>query len=220
MTPRIRTRAHIDAGVAHLWRTCPHMRRAINALNTPIPLRTRKGGFDALLHMIVSQQVSVASAAAIWARVEAGIDPMTPEVLLRKRETSLLALGLSRPKVRYARALAQAIVDERLQLGRLARMENDEAMAHLIAVPGIGQWTAEIYLMFCLGKPDIFPSGDIALQNTYQMIANLEARPSTKEMVVIAEKWSPWRAVAARVLWTYLRQTRIEASAKRSETYP
>ncbi len=220
MTPRIRTRAHIDAGVAYLGDACPHMRQTIAALEGPIPLRTRKGGFEALLHMIVSQQVSVASATAIWARVEAGVDPLTPETLLAKRETSLQNLGLSRPKVRYARELASALVEQRLDLNRLARLESDEAIAHLTHVPGIGQWTAEIYLMFCLGRPDIFPSGDVALQNTYQLVAGLETRPSTKEMALIAEKWSPWRAVAARVLWTYLRQTRLAKSASHSETYP
>lgn len=220
MIARIRTRADIDAGTAYLQAACPHMKVAIGALRSPIPLRTRKGGFEALLHMIVSQQVSVASAAAIWARVEAGITPMIPEVLLRKRDTTLQGLGLSRPKVRYAKELARAIVSGELQLDQLARMESDAAMAYLTAVPGIGQWTAEIYLMFCLGKPDIFPSGDIALQNTYQLVAGCAARPSTKEMAVIAEAWSPWRAVAARVLWTYLRQTRFESSAKRNETYP
>lgn len=220
MTPRIRTRAHIDQGTEYLRGACPHMALMLAALDGPVPMRTRKGGFEALLHMIVSQQVSVASANAIWARLEAGLDPLTPEAILRKRDATLQAFGLSRPKVRYAKEIAGAIAEGRLRLGALARMENDEAIAHLTAVPGIGQWTAEIYLMFCLGRPDIFPSGDIALQNTYQMAARLPARPNAKEMAVIAEAWSPWRAVAARVLWTYLRQHRMQKSRKNSETYP
>jgi len=192
----------------------------IEAIDGPIPTRLRPGGFGTLLHSIVSQQVSVASAAAIWGRVEQNIDPLTPENFLRKRDATMRKCGLSAPKVRYGRALAQAIVAGDLEFQRLPRMSDEDAMAHLTQVPGIGQWTAEIYLMFSLGRPDVFPSGDIALQNTYQMVAGLNERPTTKEIAVIAERWSPWRAVAARVLWTYLRHLRMMEKAKNSETYP
>jgi len=217
---RIRTRAHIDAGAAHLSGACEHMELMISALEEPIPTRLRPGGFEALLRSIVSQQVSVASAAAIWARVEENIDPLTPENYLRKRATTLRKCGLSGPKARYGRALSEALVSGALDLKRLPRMGDEDAIAHLTQVPGIGQWTAEIYLMFSLGRPDVFPSGDIALQNTFQIVVGLDERPSTNEIAVIAERWSPYRAVAARVLWTYLRQLRMMERAKNDQTYP
>lgn len=217
---RIRTRAHIDAAADHLSGACEHMAVMIGALTVPIPTRLRPGGFEALLRSIVSQQVSIASAAAIWGRVEQNIDPLTPENFLRKRAATLRKCGLSAPKACYGRALAEAIVSGDLDLAALPHMGDEDAMAHLTQVPGIGQWTAEIYLMFSLGRPDIFPSGDIALQNTYQIVAGLDERPTAKEIAIIAERWSPWRAVAARVLWTYLRHLRMMEKAKNSETYP
>jgi len=220
MITAIKTRAHVDQGVEELAKLCPYMDQMIGALEGPVPTRLRKGGFAALLHAIVSQQVSVSSAAAIWERLEGHIDPLTPENFLSKRNTTMREIGLSRPKEKYGRALSTALVSGTLRLNTLSRMSNDDAMAHLCEVPGIGQWTAEIYLMFCLGKPDIFPSGDIALQNVYQAVAGLEERPSSKEMAVIAERWSPWRSVAARVLWTYLRQMRMQEKSKNVETYP
>ncbi len=220
LTTRLRTRAHIGEAAAHLSAACPHMARMVGELETPIPTRLRRGGFDALLRSIVSQQVSVASAAAIWGRLEKAIDPLTPENFLRKRATTLRKIGLSSQKARYGRALSEALISGTLDLKRLTRMEDAAAMEHLTQVPGIGQWTAEIYLMFSLGRPDVFPSGDIALQNTYQIVARLDERPNAKEIAVIAEKWSPYRAVAARVLWTYLRQLRMAEKQKNSETYP
>ncbi len=220
MTMRIKTRADVDQGVAELTKLCPHMDFMVGKLEGPVPTRLRKAGFGTLLHAIVSQQVSVASAAAIWGRLEEHIDPLTPEAFLKKRAATMRKIGMSAPKERYGRALSEALVSGSLDLKSLPRLSNEDAMAHLCEVPGIGQWTAEIYLMFSLGKPDIFPAGDIALQNTYQQVAELPERPSTKEMAIIAEKWSPWRAVAARVLWTYLRQVRMQESAKNAETYP
>lgn len=220
MTRRIRTRAHIEEGVAYLCGACPHMASTVAALEAPVPTRLAKSGFEPLLRSIISQQVSVASAAAIWARLQDAVVPLTPETLLRKRQTTLQKAGLSRPKVRYARALATALGTGDLNLLRLPRMADEDAIAYLCEVPGIGRWTAEIYLMFSLGRPDIFPMGDIALQNTWAMVAGLEKRPASREMEEIAQRWSPYRAVAARVLWTYLRQQRMAKQVKNSETYP
>lgn len=220
MTTRIRTRSDVDEGVAALAKLCPHMEFMIGELEVPVPTRLRKPGFEALLHAIVSQQVSVASAASIWGRMEELVDPLTPENFLKKRDATMRKVGLSRPKEKYGRALSTALVTGTLNLKVLPRMADEEAMAHLCEVPGIGQWTAEIYLMFCLGKPDIFPGGDVALQNTYQKVAKLELRPTTKEMAEIAIRWSPWRSVAARVLWTYLRQMRMQEQSRNAETYP
>ena len=220
MTARIRTQAHIDEGVAAVSALCPHMAMMVAAIDAPIPMRLRKGGFETLLHAIVGQQVSVASAAAIWERLQAAVDPLEPAVLLRKRDETLQKAGLSRPKVRYVKALARALEDGDLDLKALARMGDDEAITALTAVPGIGQWTAEIYLLSCLGRWDVFPAGDIALQNMWVEVAGLDARPGTREMAEIALRWSPYRAIAARVLWTYLRHTRMMAGKNKSEVFP
>lgn len=214
---RLRTRAHFDAAAAHLCAACEHMDLMIGELEAPIPTRLRPPGFEALLKSIVGQQVSIAAAASIWGRLETTIDPLTPENFLRKRATTLRKCGLSAQKARYGRELAKAIASGALEIENLPRMADEDAIAHLTQVPGIGQWTAEIYLLSCLGRPDVFPSGDLALQATYQRVAGLEERPNTKEMVLIAERWSPYRAVAARVLWTYLHQVRRLEDEKKKE---
>jgi len=215
---RLRTRAHFDAAAAHLCGACEHMEFMVTELEEPLPTRLRAPGFEALLKAIVGQQVSIAAAASIWGRLEATIDPMSPENFLRKRATTLRKCGLSAQKARYGRELAKAIATGALNIEGLPRMADEDAIAHLTLVPGIGQWTAEIYLLSCLGRPDVFPAGDLALQATYQQVAGLDERPSTNEMVVIAERWSPYRAVAARVLWTYLHHVRrIEAEEKEVE---
>ena len=220
MPPRIRTQAHINEGVAALCAICPDMSRTVAELECPVPTRLRKGGYETLLHAIVGQQVSVASASAIWARLTAAINPLEPEVLLRKRNVTLQKIGLSRPKVRYVRALSQAIVDGKLDLGMLPRLSDEDAIAQLTHVPGVGLWTAEIYLMFCLGRWDVFPSADVAIQNQWAAIARLKERPTASQMAGIAERWSPYRSIAARVLWTHLRQTRMMAGSKNSEGLP
>jgi DNA-3-methyladenine glycosylase II len=166
----------------------------------PIPLRRRAGGHDALLSAIVSQQISVAAAAGIWARVQAA-GAETPGGLRALDDDALRACGLSRPKVRYARALAEADLDYEA----LAGMPDAEAAAALIALPGIGPWTAEIYLMFSLGRADVFAPGDLALQESARMLFELEDRPKPKAFAAMAEDWAPWRAVAARVLWAWYR---------------
>jgi DNA-3-methyladenine glycosylase II len=166
----------------------------------PIPLRRRDGGFEALLSAIVSQQISVAAAAGIWARVKAA-GATTPEGLLSLDDEGLRACGLSRPKQRYARGLAEANLD----FDALALMGNDEAAATMTALPGIGPWTAEMYLMFSLGRADVFAPGDLALAESARMLFDLDARPTPKVFDAMAAEWSPWRAVAARVLWAWYR---------------
>jgi DNA-3-methyladenine glycosylase II len=216
---RLCTRAHFDTAAAHLCEACEHMDFMVTALEEPIPTRLRAPGFEALLKAIVGQQVSIAAAASIWGRLEATIDPMTPENFLRKRGTTLRKCGLSAQKARYGRELAKAIATGALDIDGLPRMADEDAILHLTQVPGIGQWTAEIYLLSCLGRPDVFPAGDLALQATYQQVAGLEDRPTTKEMAEIALRWSPYRAVAARILWTYLHHVRrLEAQAKEQLT--
>jgi DNA-3-methyladenine glycosylase II len=165
-----------------------------------LPLRREADGFPALLRAIVGQQVSVASARAIWGRLEtAGLTEAAAMAVAS--DDDLRAAGLSRQKARYGRALAQSGIDfESLRL-----LPDTEVVARLVAVPGIGVWTAEIYAMFALGRADVFAPGDLALQEAARMLFGLEARPTEKAMRVMAEAWSPWRSVAARLLWAYYR---------------
>lgn len=170
------------------------------ALTGPLPLRRKPEGFAELLSAIVSQQVSVASARAIWARVEAA-GLITPEAVRRASEDDLRACGLSRPKMRYARALAGSTID----LAALRDMPNENVIAQLVEIPGIGRWTAEIYAMFSLGRADVFAHNDLALQEGARLLLDLPSRPNERQMQAIALDWSPWRAVAARLLWAYYR---------------
>ncbi len=166
----------------------------------PLPLRRRPDGFAQLLSAIVSQQVSTASAAAIWRRMqEARLTG--PRKIQWASEDDLRSVGLSRQKIRYAKALAEARID----YAALRDRPTDEVIATLVEVPGIGRWTAEIYAMFSLGRADVFAPGDLALQEAARILFEQADRPSEKALRKMAEAWSPWRAVAARLLWAYYR---------------
>ena len=165
-----------------------------------LPLRREADGFAALLRAIVGQQVSVASARAIWGRLE-GLGLTEAAVMAAASDEDLRAAGLSRQKARYGRALAQAGID----FSALRGVPDADVVKTLVAVPGIGVWTAEIYAMFALGRADVFAPGDLALQEAARMLFGLEARPSDKALRQMAEAWSPWRSVAARILWAYYR---------------
>jgi DNA-3-methyladenine glycosylase II len=206
MTGRIiETQADILEGCDWLARAEPRFGRALELTGTP-PLRRRRGGFAALLHTICAQQLSVASADSVWARLCAtGADD--PAVVVTLTEDKLRDCGLSRPKARYVRALAEAEID----YPALASMPEDEAIAALTAVKGIGAWSAEIYLMFSIGRADVFAPGDLALQEAARMLFDLPRRPTEKALRARAADWSPWRGVAARLLWAYYR------AAKRRE---
>ncbi|MBV9432486.1 MAG: DNA-3-methyladenine glycosylase 2 family protein [Hyphomicrobiales bacterium] len=169
------------------------------------PLRRREGGFAGLCAIIVSQQLSVASANAIWAKFTARIAPLTPHAMLAATDEDLRLAGLSRPKQRSLRALAKALVEGSLVLDTLHGATPEEVHAALTMVSGIGPWTADIYLMACIGHADAFAAGDLALQEAARHAFRLEQRPSEKELVELAEAWRPWRGVAARVLWSYYR---------------
>ncbi len=168
------------------------------ALTGPLPLRLKPDGFAELLSAIVSQQVSVASARAIWGRmVAAGMDD--PANILPASDEDLRAIGLSRQKVKYARALAEAEID----FIALRTAPDAEIVKTLTAVSGIGVWTAEIYAMFSLGRADIFPAGDLALQEAARDLYGLPERPKDRALRQMAQRWSPWRSVAARMLFAY-----------------
>ena len=165
----------------------------------------RPAGFASLAKIIIEQQVSTASAWAVWARIEDHICPLTPDAMLTCSEKTLRGLGLSRQKIRYLRALSEAVLNGHLYLNRLPRMSDDAAMGALKSVTGIGRWTSEIYLLFCLGRPDVWPASDIALQAAWQDLCSLKERPGADELDHVAEAWRPLRGVAALILWEYYR---------------
>ena len=172
-------------------------------LTGPLPLRRQEDGFTALLDAIVGQQVSVASADAIWKRLEAA--GLTGQAAMAAAsDEDLRAAGLSRQKARYGRALAQSGID----FAALREMPDAQVVQVLTAVPGIGLWTAEIYAMFALGRADVFAPGDLALQEGARHLFGLPERPKERALRAMAEDWSPWRAVAARALWAYYRVIR------------
>jgi DNA-3-methyladenine glycosylase II len=195
----IRGDADLAEGAAWLARTEPRF-AAVLARTGPLPLRLRPPGFAALLDIVASQQVSVASADAIRARLATAGLTDAPAVL-RAGEEGLRAAGLSRPKIRYVLALAAADLDH----DALARLPDGEVAARLTALPGIGPWSAQIYLMFCLGRADAFAPGDLALQESARALFDLPARPAPAILSEMARAWSPWRAVAARALFAYYR---------------
>ncbi|WP_306152597.1 DNA-3-methyladenine glycosylase [Roseovarius sp. MMSF_3281] len=193
----IHTDQDVEEGISHLTLTCPRMAYA-QGLTGPLPLRRRPDGFSQLLSAIVSQQVSVAAARAIWAKMQAA--RLTgPRKVKWASEDDLRAAGLSRQKVRYAKALAEARID----YGALREAPTDEVVKTLTQVPGIGVWTAEIYAMFSLGRADVFAPGDLALQEAARLLYDLPERPREHELRQMATAWSPWRSVAARQLWAY-----------------
>lgn len=170
-----------------------------------IPLRLSAPGFASLVSIIVSQQVSRASADAILGRLTALVHPMTPEALLQAGEPAWRAAGLSRPKQRTLAALSRAILDDGLDLLHLCELDAADAIRRLTAVPGIGPWTAEVYLLFAAGHPDIFPARDVALQSAVGHALRIDPRPDERRLIGIAESWSPWRGVASRLFWAYYR---------------
>jgi DNA-3-methyladenine glycosylase II len=212
----IHTEADLEAALAALGKAEPRF-VALTAENGRPPLRRRQDGFTGLAAIIVAQQLSTASANAIWGRLAAAFDPFKPAAILRARPARLARLGLSAPKIRALKAIARAVTREQLALHALGDLAPEEAHAALTAVHGIGPWTADIYLLSCLGHADAWPAGDLALQEAARVAFGLRARPTAKEMQALAEPWRPWRAVAARILWTYYRTAAeaAKASAKR-----
>jgi DNA-3-methyladenine glycosylase II len=197
----VATEADVLAGVRALRRKCPTMRHVHAVAGLP-PLRRRPAGFEGLARIIVGQQLSVASASAIWDRTVAACQPFEPRTLMRLDDSELARAGLSRPKIRTLRAIAGACRDG-LDLALLEHAGEEDVHAALTAIVGIGPWTADIYIMFCLGRADGWAPGDLALQIATQQALGLAERPGRDEMLAIAERWRPWRGVAARLLWAY-----------------
>lgn len=203
----IQSEADIRLGVTALRRKCAGMRLAYDVTGDP-PLRRREAGFEGLARIIVGQQLSVASAEAIWGRTRALVHPFGASGLLTLDDMSLRGAGLSRSKILTLRAAAEAVADGRLDFGRLALETEPVLREALIAVRGIGPWTADIFDMFCMGRRDAFAPGDLALQVAAQMALALPERPTPLELEVISARWRPWRGVAARMLWAYYKVAR------------
>lgn len=176
----------------------------------PLPLRRRAGGFEGLASIITSQQISTGAAASIWARFRAAVDPFTPEQFLLTSEETLRAAGLSGAKIRTLSGIAAAAADG-FDLMAVHDLPAEQALTTMTALKGIGPWTAEIYLLFCVGHPDIFPAGDLALQTAVRKGLRMRARPDERKLRKLAERWSPWRGVAARLFWAYYRAEREAA---------
>ncbi|WP_295806868.1 DNA-3-methyladenine glycosylase 2 family protein [uncultured Nitratireductor sp.] len=186
---------------------------AVRARSGDVPLRRSTPGFASLVSIIVSQQVSRASADAIQGRLVNLIDPLTPPNVLSAGEEPLVAAGLSRAKQRTIVALSHAICEEGLDLDKLCELDADEAISRLIAIPGIGPWTAQVYLLVSAGHPDVFPAGDVALQAAVADALALPNRPDTRDLAKLAESWAPFRAVAARLFWAYYREMKGKEAA-------
>ncbi len=167
----------------------------------PPPPWAREPGFDTLIEIILGQQVSLASARATYDRLRAAASPLTPDRFRKLTDTKLRRIGFSRQKTAYGRELAQAILDGRLDLDAVGTMDDDEARATLIQIKGIGRWTADIYLLLALRRPDVWPIADLALAVAAQRLKRLATCPSPSELDRIGTAWKPWRSVAARLLW-------------------
>ncbi|PYE88750.1 DNA-3-methyladenine glycosylase family protein [Phyllobacterium leguminum] len=199
---RIDTLDDIEEGIRALVAGDERL-HAIRAAVASVPLRRSEPGFESLASIIVAQQVSTASAAAIWGRLKAHIDPLTPENYLAAGEEAWRLSGLSRPKQATLAHVSQAVLAGKLDLLGLCDHPADEAITTMTAIKGIGPWTAEVYLLFSAGHPDVFPAGDVALQAAVGHAFGHEARPDAKNLRAFAEIWSPWRGVAARLFWAY-----------------
>ena len=202
MMKTIETIADLEAGISDLIADAPELSPIAAATGTP-PLRRNAPGFAALLEIIAGQLVSRASAAAIWMRMQDKLAPLTPDHFQSLSEADYRTAGLSGPKIRTIEALTYAVISGALDLDGLASLPDDEVREVLTRVKGIGPWTADIYLLGCLGRRDVWPAGDLALRIAVADIVGHATRPSIEEMHEIAEPWRPRRAVAARLIWAW-----------------
>ncbi|AUW44627.1 DNA-3-methyladenine glycosidase [Rhizobium leguminosarum] len=198
----IRNDDDVRQGLEALLRLDPRLAPVV-AEAGPVPLRLREPGFAGLAHIIVSQMVSRASADAIWRRMLPADGLLTAEGYVLLHSEAWREFGLSRAKAETLSRIAVAVASGRLDLSGLCMKPPGEALGELTALKGVGPWTAEVYLMFCGGHADVFPAGDVALQNAVGAAFGLAARPRAKALAELSEVWSPWRSVAARLFWAY-----------------
>jgi DNA-3-methyladenine glycosylase II len=200
--PKILTKRSFQKGLNILTRNDPDLAKVVAQFGPP-PMWKRTPGFPTLVHIILEQQVSLASARAALTKLKRAVSPLTPQSFLQQDDEALKAYGFSRQKKAYCRHLAELIIGGRLALKTLYSKTDKHVRRDLMAVKGIGPWTADIYLLMALRRPDIWPSGDLALAAAIQNLKKLPFRPNPDEMNALAVEWKPWRAVAARILWHY-----------------
>ena len=202
MTHFLHSQSDLADALAQLVAADPRLAPVLEKAGEPA-LRRGEQGFAGLARIICGQQLSTASAGAIWGRLKDAFDPFHHDALRRARADRLGRLGLSAAKIKSIKAIAIEIAKGNLDLDHVAQSDADIAHQRLIAMHGIGPWTADIYLLFCLGHADAWPAGDLALQESARIAFNLKARPTTKEMITIGDAWRPFRGVAAHLLWAY-----------------
>jgi len=204
------TQADLERAIAKLVKRDPRLRTILASTGIPA-LRRRDPGFAGLAQIIVGQQLSIASAAAIWNRMSEAFDPFHHDSIRGATPARLGKLGLSAAKIKTVKLLAAEIRSKRLDLEALGDLDADEAHKILTALHGVGPWTADVYLLFCLGHADAWPAGDLALQDAIRLGLDLNARPTTKELTPLAEVWRPYRGAAAHLWWAYYRAVRASA---------
>jgi DNA-3-methyladenine glycosylase II len=202
MTTFLHTDADLKAGLAQLIAADPRL-QPIAGKASAFSLRRREAGFAGLCAIVCGQQLSTASAAAVRARLFAAFDPFHHDTVRRARTDKLKRLGLSTPKIKSIREIGKAVAKAHIDLTRVGEMDADAARAALTALHGVGPWSADIYLLFCLGHADAFPAGDLAVQESARIAFGLRKRPDAKALTKMAEAWRPWRGVAAHLLWAY-----------------
>src|SRR3954451_1105847 len=207
MTIHLETQSDLEEAVHALVKQDPRLKPILQIAGMPA-LRRREPGFAGLAHIVCGQQLSTASAAAIWGRVSAAFDPFHHDTLRKARADRLGRLGLSAAKIKTLKLLAREIASERLNLDVLANEDADAAHNTLISLHGIGPWPADIYLLFCLGHGDAWPAGDLAVQEAVKIGLGLKTRPTAKQMVPLAEPWRPMRGAAAHLWWSYYKALR------------
>ena len=200
--PKILTQKRFVRAVRALADRDLDLARIVNRLGPP-PLWEREEGFPTLLLIILEQQVSLASARAAYNRLLAAASPLTPDKFLRLNDVELKAIGFSRQKTAYGRNLAQAVIEGRIDIAGLRSLDDESVKTQLMQIKGIGHWTADIYLLMVLRRPDSWPKGDLALATAIREIKGLKQTPTFEDLEQIGESWRPWRAVAARILWHY-----------------
>ena len=204
MPLHLNSQADLEEAIHALVKLDPRLQPVFAVAGMPA-LRRREPGFTGLAHIVCGQQLSTASAAAIWARLSAAFDPFDHEAVRRARADRLGRLGLSAAKIKTLKNLAREIRAERLNLDVLANEDADAAHHSLVSLHGIGPWTADVYLLFCLGHGDAWPAGDLAVQEAVKIGLGLKTRPTPKQMIPLAEPWRPMRGAAAHLWWSYYR---------------
>jgi DNA-3-methyladenine glycosylase II len=207
MHVRFESQSNLEDAMFRLVKQDPRLKPILDLTGMPA-LRQREGGFAGLAHIVCGQQLSTASAAAIWARLAAAFDPLDHHAIGKARADRLGRLGLSAAKIKTLKFIAKELAADRLNLDILANEDVDAAHHALTALPGIGPWTADIYLLFCLGHADAWPAGDLAVQEAVKNGLGLKARPTAKQMMPLAEPWRPYRGAAAHLWWAYYRVLR------------